>query len=57
MPGQPWAEIRGIGNWLRHGYDKIDPQIIWNTVENDLRPLQLAAMMALDKPEEQDPQP
>ena len=21
-PDIPWSEIRGFGNWLRHGYDK-----------------------------------
>ncbi len=23
MPGQPWADIRGMGNKLRHAYDRI----------------------------------
>jgi uncharacterized protein with HEPN domain len=31
MPGQPWADIRGMGNRLRHAYDRIDPDILWNT--------------------------
>jgi uncharacterized protein with HEPN domain len=29
-PGQPWKDIRGIGNWLRHQYDKVDFITVWN---------------------------
>jgi uncharacterized protein with HEPN domain len=46
-PDIAWGDIRGLGNWLRHGYDRIDPAVIWSTVQTDLRPLQLAAMIAL----------
>jgi uncharacterized protein with HEPN domain len=56
-PGQPWAEIRGIGNWLRHGYDRIDPRVIWNTVQQDLQPLRRAAIIALDRLDAHGPQP
>lgn len=35
-PGPPWRNIRGIGNWLRHQYDKVDVETVWNTVQNDL---------------------
>jgi uncharacterized protein with HEPN domain len=31
MPGQPWARIRGMGNQLRHAYDRIDLDIVWET--------------------------
>jgi uncharacterized protein with HEPN domain len=30
-------------------YDRIDPEIIWNTVENDLGPLQMAVHAALNR--------
>lgn len=53
-PDIPWREIRGIGNLLRHGYDRIDPTVIWRTVQQDLRPLQLAAMIALSTLEDRD---
>jgi uncharacterized protein with HEPN domain len=36
MPQQPWADIRGLGNWLRHAYDRVRFDVIWDTVENDL---------------------
>jgi uncharacterized protein with HEPN domain len=48
-PGVPWKDIRGIGNWLRHGYDKIDPHVIWQTLQKDLSPLQQAANAALQQ--------
>lgn len=31
MPGQPWGDIRGMGNRLRHAYDRVDVAIVWNT--------------------------
>lgn len=54
-PGIPWPDIRGLGNWLRHGYDSLNPEIIWATVQNDLGPLQLAAMIALNRMEGPEP--
>ncbi len=46
-PGQPWPKIRGVGNWLRHQYDRIDLQIIWDTVVDDPPPLKAAVVLAL----------
>lgn len=31
-PGLAWRDIRGIGNWLRHQYDRVDLATIWQTV-------------------------
>ncbi len=33
VPAQPWQDIRGIGNHLRHGYDAMDSGMIWEAVE------------------------
>ncbi len=41
-PGQPRNKIRGTGNGLRHQYDRIDLQSIWDTVTDDLPPLKAA---------------
>lgn len=30
---QPWRDIRGIGNRLRHGYDALDSAMIWEAVQ------------------------
>jgi uncharacterized protein with HEPN domain len=46
-PGLPWRNIRGIGNWLRHQYDRIDVEAIWRTVIDDLPPLESAIARAL----------
>jgi uncharacterized protein with HEPN domain len=48
-PGLPWRDIRGIGNWLRHQYDAVDPEAVWQTVIDDLPPLQAAVIQALAK--------
>jgi len=47
-PGLPWRDIRGIGNWLRHQYDRVDIETIWNTVTKDLPPLKAAVHRALN---------
>jgi uncharacterized protein with HEPN domain len=50
-PSQPWADIRGIGNRLRHGYDNIDIRVIWNTAQARLPPLKAAVQNTLGGPE------
>jgi uncharacterized protein with HEPN domain len=47
MPGQPWADIRGMGNRLRHAYDRVDVDIIWRTATKRLPELAAAAERAL----------
>ena len=49
-PGQPWRDIRGIGNWLRHGYERVDVETIWATVRGDLPSLKAAVLQALADP-------
>jgi uncharacterized protein with HEPN domain len=49
-PGLPWRNIRGIGNWLRHQYDRVDVETIWRTVVDDLPPLHSAVKRALSAP-------
>ncbi|MEX2262430.1 MAG: HepT-like ribonuclease domain-containing protein [Bryobacteraceae bacterium] len=48
-PGIPWPEIRGLGNLLRHEYDRIEGFRLWYVVEDDLAPLQAAVTAALQK--------
>ncbi len=47
MPNQPWGEIRGMGNRLRHAYDRIDLDVIWNAARNDLPGLTTDARQSL----------
>ena len=47
MPGQPRSDIRGMGNRLRHAYDRVDVGILWRTATNRLPELATAAQQAL----------
>lgn len=47
VPGQPWSEIRAVGNVLRHEYDRVNPIVIWRIVSEDLTPLNRAVESAL----------
>ena len=47
MPGHPWGDIRGMGNRLRHAYDRLDPGIIWNTACERVPALAADARQAL----------
>ena len=46
-PGVAWADIRGIGNHLRHAYETIDQTIIWRVVERELPPLKATCKATL----------
>ena len=47
-PGVEWADIIGIGNILRHKYEEVDPEILWDIVRNHLPKLKsvVVEMMA-----------
>jgi len=50
-PDFPWADVRGLGNHLRHAYDRVDPQILWEVISGDLPKLKAvcrAAIASLD---------
>jgi len=38
-PSIPWREAIGMRNRLIHGYDSVDLDVLWDTVELDLPPL------------------
>lgn len=38
-PGHDWQAIRGIGNVLRHDYDRVALPRIWDAIEKNIRPL------------------
>ncbi len=39
FPSIPWSAIVGMRNRLAHGYDKVDLQILYDTIIEDLPPL------------------
>ena len=55
--GIPWHKVRGIGNHLRHAYDRVDLVSVWNTVTDDLPLLKIAVLRALDLPAGPPPAP
>jgi uncharacterized protein with HEPN domain len=44
-----WSSIIGLRHRLIHGYETINPDIIWDILSNDLAPL-IAALDAMLKP-------
>ena len=46
-PGIPWNKIRGMGNHLRHAYERVDLESVWHTVTDDLPILKVAVLGAL----------
>lgn len=52
VPDIPWAQVRALGNKLRHEYDTIDRPVLWKIVEIDLPAILAAsrnALLGLDK--------
>ena len=50
-----WKDIAGIGNILRHEYQRVDDRIIWRAVKNELPPLK-KALLALRQSLADDPE-
>jgi uncharacterized protein with HEPN domain len=42
-PELPWAQMAGMRNRIVHGYDHVDPDIVWRVATEDLEPV-LAAL-------------
>lgn len=56
VPGQPWQQVRALGNRLRHEYDLIHADRLWEIIQNDLPALRAAcegAVRRLREPHEQ----
>ena len=49
VPGQPWPEIRALGNRLRHEYDRIRVDRLWAIIVEDLPSLRSACKVGLAK--------
>jgi uncharacterized protein with HEPN domain len=41
-PEIPWSKVAGIGNVLRHEYERIAHDVLWRVVDDDLPPLEKA---------------
>jgi len=38
FPEVPWAKMRGMRNHIVHEYERIDREIVWEVVRNELPP-------------------
>lgn len=43
-PGPDWKGFRRMGDILRHCYQRIDDEIVWNTIKDELPPMREAIM-------------
>ncbi len=43
----PWPQARGMRNRLIHGYDKVDLEVLWDTIQDDLPALIAQLQQAL----------
>lgn len=43
LPQIPWSDVVAMRNRLIHGYDSVDHDILWDTIDQDL-PMLLAAV-------------
>ncbi len=46
-PAIPWHKVAGIGNVLRHDYERLAPDILWKLVRDDLPLLEQACRAEL----------
>jgi len=48
-PDIPWRDVADIGNFLRHVYERTDPEIVWTVVKFRLAPLEQAIRGMLER--------
>ena len=49
MPDYPWGDIRGMCHRLRHAYDWVSPDIVWNTARERVPALAADARRVLER--------
>jgi len=48
-PQIPWSEIAGFRDFLIHHYEQVEPNKVWQYVEEDVPPLKLAIQEMLEQ--------
>ncbi len=54
-PEQPWQQIRSLGNRIRHEYDRLRVERLWEIVKDDLPSLRAACELALERLRDREP--
>ena len=49
FPAEPWRQIRGIGNRIRHEYFRIDDAILWEIITTDSHALKMVMEAMLNR--------
>ena len=49
FPAEPWAQIRGVGNRIRHEYFRIDDGILWEIITADAPALKAVMQSMLER--------
>ena len=50
----PWSKVAGIGNVLRHAYDRVAPDVLWKLAQDDLPDLERVCREELDAEEKRE---
>ena len=45
----PWKDIKGMRDWVAHGYGTIDFEIVWQTASRDIKPLRNYCEMIIEE--------
>jgi uncharacterized protein with HEPN domain len=48
-PAEPWAQIKGIGNRIRHEYFRLDDAILWEIITKQSHALKTVMQALLDR--------
>lgn len=48
-PELPWAQMVGMRNRIVHGYDHVDPDIMWRVATEDVEPVLAALERILER--------
>jgi len=54
-PDIPWIDAYEMRNHIVHGYWKVDPEIIWRTIDNELPEMSKQLSLLLDRNEDNKP--